>query len=233
MSYRLITLIVAVCLACTLSGPALAQHAGDILLEVESGKIVTGLIDEDSGTVTTGVRVFESEFGEIFPNFTDEPGFDNDPGTFPFPSNIGFNILDSLRKWDGSDFDAIPTEQVSIGFGPLTPVATPLAPAIVPGFTLPVAATGDWHRHLEYTLTGAASTGIYLLTLELFSDASGIDKSDPFFLVFNQNDTEENHEAAAEYVETNIVPEPASWVLGLTCVVCLELHRLLRRRAKP
>ena len=185
--------------------PALAQHAGDIELDVVDGKLVTE------------TRVYGAELGEIIPNEVDEPGFDSLPGTFPIGSNIGFSVLDSLRKWDGKNFDSIPEETISIGFGTsLGPIVTPTTPGFVDGFDLNVASDGSWHRHYDFVLDSPSSTGIYLLQLQLDSSNAGIAPTDPFFVVFNQNDTELNHDAAIAFVESSLtVPEPSSLALAL------------------
>src|SRR5690606_21941673 len=78
---------------------ALAQHEGDVGLTIVGNRITTNLIDN---SVFTPERVFGAEFGELFPNFTDEPGFDTLPGTFAPGSMIGLNVLRALREWDGS-----------------------------------------------------------------------------------------------------------------------------------
>ena len=186
--------------------PAFAQiHGGDVELVVVGNQIVTGQ------------RVYGAEFGEIIPNEVDEPGFDSLPGTFASGSSIRFSILDSLRKWDGSGFDMIPAETLSVRFGSsLGPITTPLTPAIVDGFILNVAGDGSWHRHYDFVLNSPASTGIYLLQLQLSSSDPGISSTLPFFIVFNQNDTELNHDSAIEFVRSLTVPEPPSIAIAMT-----------------
>lgn len=184
---------------------ALAQHSGDILLSVENGTIRTGLISDDGMVVTPDVRVFETSFGEIAPGFTDEPGFDNQPGTFPVPSGIGFRILRSLRVWSMNHFNTPAPPQVTIGisFGPLGPVVTPASDETTTGFVLAVGSNGEWHRHLEYTLSDPQATGIYLLELTLFSTSPEISESRPFWLVFGNEAPEPEVEAAVEWVVRN------------------------------
>lgn len=210
------TMIAVLLLSAT---PAFAQlHGGDVGLDVVGEQIVTG------------DRVFGAEFGEIIPNEVDEPGFDSLPGTFPNDSSIGFLILDSLRKWDGTDFDTIPAETISIRFGTsLGPITTPATPGIVDGFDLNVASDGSWHRHFDFILDSPASTGVYLLQLQLNSSNIGIAPTDPFFIVFNQNDTELNHDAAIAFVESSLtVPEPGSMAFALM-VSCAGLILAGRR----
>ncbi len=199
------------------AGSAFAQHAGDVWLEIQGSRIVTGLIDEDEvpPVVTSGVRVFGSDFGEVLPNWTDEPGFDNELGTFLNGTSIGFNIRAALRAWNGADFSTIPAERISVGFPTATSVLTPLGDDFVAGFTIPVDPNNAWHRHLEYELLAPASTGVYLLELELFSTDSSILPSLPFWLVLNQGEDEAVHDAAIEWVDQNLVPSPSAGALAL------------------
>ncbi|MFO0857332.1 MAG: hypothetical protein U0640_08265 [Phycisphaerales bacterium] len=188
---------------------ALAQHAGDVGLGIENNRIVTGLFD--NGAFTPGQRVFGADFGELFPNFTDEPGFDSLPGTFPVGSSIRFNVLGGSRVWNGTEFGStIPADQISIGFGPATPVLTPLTDVLTPGFSLAVESTGEWHRHLEYTLQSPATDGVYLLAMTLTGDHVSMQESLPFWYVFNQNQDEAVHDAAIDWVNENLVPTPGA-----------------------
>lgn len=186
--------------------PALAQpHDGDIILEVRDGAIVTGAAP---GGAFLPERVFGAVLGANSPNFTSNPGYDSQPGTFPPSSSVGFNIRRALRWWDDSDFDQFPPETIGITFGPLGPVLTPPTDVLVPGFTIGVGANGQWHKHLGYRLNPPADTGIYLLELELFSTAATIAPSLPFWLVFNQNDTLARHAAAVEWVRDTLAGTP-------------------------
>lgn len=188
---------------------ALAQHAGDVGINIINNRIVTGVYE--MGVFIPGQRVFGSEFGELFPNFTNEPGFDSLPGTFPVPSTITFNVLSAVRKWDGTAFGStIPAERISIGFGPLTPVLTPLTDVFTPGFSLAVGSNGEWHRHLEFTLQSPASDGIYLLEMNLVGNQPSMQASLPFWFVFNQNRPELEHDAAIEWANNNLVPGPGA-----------------------
>ena len=72
----------------------------------------------------------------------------------------------------------------------------------VVGFSNATNAYGKFHHHWGYTLLSPASSGIYLLELELWSTA-GIETSQPYWMVFNQNDTQEHQDAAFAWVEDN------------------------------
>ena len=182
-------------------------HGGDIELQVTNGQIITNQ------------RVYAAELGEIIPNEVDEPGFDNLTGTFSSGSKIGFSILDSLREWNGTDFETIADETMSMTFGTsLGPVVTPEQPSVVSGFGLSVSDEGEWHRHYDFVLNAPASAGVYLLQLQLSSDDTEVQETDPFFIVFNQNESELNHDAAIEFAELQVnqnVPEPSALLLIL------------------
>jgi len=217
---------------------ASAHHMGDIALDNLDGRIATGHIhlegDEDHFHAS---GVFQAWFGdEGTPNWTEAPGFDSGTGTWPGGSTMNFNILDALRQWDGSDFDTIPAERVSLHSSGNT-ATTPLGPEVVAGFSSAVTADGAWHKHYDFELTSPSSDGIYLLQLELLNSDASVAPSEPFFLVFRQDEnstddagTRAQWDAATAYVESTLVPEPASAMLLLAALVSVGI--LSRRRPK-
>ncbi len=234
------TLTVAALLA-SASSAALAGEL-DVWVSFENGQIVTGSADKSTSpvTFTSGVRVFEAEFGELpgFPNLLDEPGFYTEQ--LAAGTGIGFNILDALRVWNGSDFSTIGSQSMSI-FGdpfPDGPVATTPASAgaFVPGFQFIEAdANGFFDDHPTFQLNNQAD-GIYLLSLELFTDAAGIANSEPMYIVFGSNldgslGDDEAFEAAIEsavdFVNASVIPTPGT--AGLLALAGLAATR--RRRA--
>jgi hypothetical protein len=184
---------------CGMVGSAAAQHAGDVLLSVVNGRIQTGAV-LDGGGVDLDERVFISTLGVAFPDFADDPGFDNLPGTFPANTSVGFRLTAALRVWDGAAFETVPEERVEVAFGPLGPVVTPTADEVVEGFTIRVGSNGQWHRHYEYTLASPARTGVYLMEMTLYSTAGGIGESRPFWVVFDQNESDATVATAAAWV---------------------------------
>ncbi len=164
------------------SSPALAQHAGDVLLKIENNRITTNLSTPQGDEPA---RVFESHLGEIAPDFADEPGFDNLPGTFTPGSALGFRIRKALRLWQGNNFSTIATPRLMLDAGPLSR-ETPADDTSVEGFTLAVGSNGEWHHHYGFTLLPPATTGTYLLELELFSTQPGLGDSEPFWIIFDQ-----------------------------------------------
>ncbi len=196
-------IIPVVTLAVAIPAAAQHEHAGDVLLEVIDGVIVTSSIEEGpSGEVTYhDRRVFGSEMGEFQPGWTDEPGFDNAPGTFPFPSDVGFDITGALREWSGARFITSDlTVRVSFASSFVDSGSD-----FVPGFGIPVASNGEWHKHLEFELSDPQAVGIYALPLRLWSSNSSIEPSETFWLVFNNEDDELEHEEAIEYAEDFLV----------------------------
>jgi len=167
--------------------PTLAQHVGDVIIRPSgtSARIQTGAFPVGGSLPDFPVLVHAGVFGEQ-PNFTNDPGFDSGPGVFPPSSQIGFDILDALRNWNGANFGTIPAERIDIRFGVLGPISTPPAAAVVPGLSASVSASGEYHKHFGFTLTAPASDGAYLLNLRLWSNSAAIGPSDPFWIVFRQ-----------------------------------------------
>lgn len=180
-------------------------HGSDIILTVNNDRITTSALVGESITPS---RVFESEFASL--DFTDEPGFDSEAGTFPGSSLVGFNVRAALRLWNGAefplDFSGIPAERIRIrksGFGD---VLTPASDTLTAGFGIPVSSGGEFHQHLGFTLQSPSGAGIYLLELELWSSAPSIATSEPLWIVFNNDMPEEDHEAAVEWANGNLAP---------------------------
>jgi hypothetical protein len=184
------------------------DHAGDIILAVDNGRIVTGA--EDAVGAFIPARVFAAEFGNLGENITDEPGFDCEAGTFPLGTTNSFRILRAVRTWDGAAFAQIPAERIAVTrstFNPPPPVFSPLTDDPIAGFGIAVAADGRWHYHLEYNLLAPAAEGIYLLELDLASSSNDLDRSRPFWLVLNKLRPEPEHDAAVEWTQYALARE--------------------------
>jgi len=67
------------------------------------------------------------------------------------------------------------------------------------GFDLAVQPDNGWHRHFNFQLLGEGTndpvTGVYRLDLSLYS-TMGLDESEPFTILFNQEASEEDVSAA-------------------------------------
>jgi len=175
----------AALVAISSSQPAAAQHAGDILLSIEAGTILTGQIDA-GGIWTSPVQVFTGEFGDSgFPTFTANPGFDCLVGTFQPGTKIGFNIIEPLQVWNGNGFEVAGSEFIEISF--LT-LAVQTGDAFVPGFELAVQPNGGFHRHYNMFLLSAAGqpqSDVYLLVREMYSTDPAVGASAPIYLLLN------------------------------------------------
>lgn len=185
--------------------PAIAQlHSSDIAVGVVDGRIVTGVIDPDTGTPAFPWSVYLGTFGDLgpgFENFTSDPGFDS-LGVFAPGTKIGFDILRALRSWDGSGFSTIPAETIVIAKGGQQ-AQTPASDSVVAGFVFGEAnAGGKFHHHVGYTLTAPHASGVYLLELRLWSPT--LEESKPFWIVFNQNEDPGVHQQAAQWVLDNL-----------------------------
>ena len=185
---------------------AAAQHAGDVFINIQADKIHTGLVEDDE-VVEANVRVFESEFGESgVPGYSDEPGWEAFPGTFESGSRLGWNALEGVRRWNGAGFDTGIEETIEVTFASLS---FTIGNAPVSGFDLAVAGDGSFHRHIGFYLdspTNDPAVGVYLVELELHA-LGAYETSDSFWIVFNNEASEEEHEAAAEWVEENMANE--------------------------
>ena len=202
---------------------------GDVFLEVVNSRITTGLISEDGMTITHGPRVFFGALGLDIPNVGNDPGFQGPPGTFPLGISIGIDIRAALRKWNGADFSLIPPETMTVALTADPPIETPLTDMLVHGPSIGVAgepgSEGEWHHHPFYTLTGSASDGIYLIQMDLYSSDPTIQTSLPLWIVWSQNDTEENGIAAVHWAQDNLVPAPHSGMIAAAGALGLGRRR--------
>ncbi|MDP7030454.1 MAG: hypothetical protein QF733_09570 [Phycisphaerales bacterium] len=190
----------------TFAGDPHGGHAGDVFVGVEFDHIVTGLIDADD--VMLDVRVFESELGELgVPGFSDEPGWEAFPGTFAPSSRVGWNAPEGIRRWNGDGLDAGIAETLTVTYDTLSFV---IGETAVDGFDLAVQPDGGLHRHLGFLLngeSGGAQVGVYVVELELYSTDPSLEHSSPFWIVFNNEASEADHEAAVEWVHTHLADE--------------------------
>ncbi len=238
-----LTTAIALCIA---AGPAMAQHLDAFLIIDGNDKLVTGGFNFEAGTIdNTDTRVFEGEFDET--GFSDEPGFNalgSDSPSFPAgfsalpgSTNVNFkaNALaigsqtSNLWHWDGVG----PVEFTPVSAGTTLTIALGLSAVLdgsasdVTGFTIDTTgASGFLHRHLNFTVnTPTADDGFYLWSLTLDVGAYA---TDPIFFVHDLGiENEERHEAAIDYVQDNLVPEPSS---ALALLIGSGLIAARRRR---
>lgn len=233
----------------SLASPAvLLAHEGDIAPSIDNGRLVTRLGDDSSGTVGDIWRVFAAEFLDpaTFPTpplvaeSTDDPGHLIAPGTFPATSVYGFNVRGAFRRWNpslGADggFEVTSSTLVLSSAGQPAINVPSSGTAITPGYSLVIADADeeiDWHTFFNLIGPGGLSEapdGIWLLEMESYVDLPDLSRlvSDPYWIVFNSGGEafEEDHEAAIEWVERNLVPTP-----GAACLLVLAGISVSRRR---
>lgn len=207
-SNRIATILVASATAACISAISSAQHV-DITITVENGRLAT---TADAGAGLVPQRVFSADFGALgVPDFTDEPGFLALPGTFVPGTRTGFNITSGLRRFNGTACEPVDAERIDASFLTLNAMIG-IAPSA--GFDLAVQSDGGWHRHLNFTLFAEGgklpADGIYVVELELYSTDGVTAPSAPFWIVFNDERTELEHEAAVAWVEANLANNPCT-----------------------
>jgi len=200
------------------AGPPPEEHF-DIWLRPADGRIVTGSITEGTpgSPINEVERVFGAELGEDaqFPFSAFEPGIQALGGSLTAGMTWSFNIVSPLGQWNGNGFN-VPDETMQLDFGPAS--ATTGA-GYVPGFSFTGFPDGLLHDHFDFTLlpggVGDPDAGIYLLALQFagVNSATSYAASDPVYLVFNLGQSEEDHDAAIEWVQGNIVPAPGTFLL--------------------
>ena len=195
-------------------------------------RMVTGISDfENPGSpIIRGVRVFTTSTGEGgVPGFTDDPGFNALAGELPPDALVGFDMLDALRVWNGSDFETVAAEPMRLSLFTLSRFTPAEAGGFAEGFDFAVVGSnGAVHKHINYRLEAPEVDGIYLLTIHLRVDEPGIEPSLPAFIIFNNNADEEDVEAAAAYLEDLLEPEtcPAD-VTGDNTIDLADLNLVL------
>jgi hypothetical protein len=205
---------------------------------VFDSRIVTdGWVDATSELIP-GLRVFGYDFQEdpLDPYFASDPGFNTAGGSgLPAGSQLRFNILSgatfglpaNLNYWDGTDKDlALPGVQVQFGLVPNNEsLRLSLASSSVVigtelgelnGFSIQVVSVGgSVHSHVSSFLDQGSSPvpaeGVYLFPLELTSSDAAVQNSDPLFFVYNNGLSEEQHDWAIDWVETNLLVVSSAW----------------------
>jgi hypothetical protein len=217
--------ITAVGAVAVLATPVVAgekEPHSDVEIRTDNGRLITGTLNEG---MFVRERVFGSELGEVVPNITDEPGFDAQDGTLTPNSMLGFNLMNSLRVWNGSDFDTVSDSTMTLSFLTLEATTSSNPGEVVNGFNFLVDQFGGMHDHPAFILNAPASTGVYLLEMQF--TGGGFADSESFYIVFNQNEDDSIHDAAIDYVRDVIVPAPGVGGLLAAC----GLVALRRRRA--
>jgi hypothetical protein len=205
LSPRSLSLVTVATLAGGIHSLTSLAHAdgvlGDVWISSVGGALVTGGYDHTTETVINpSQRVFAAEFGvdPTFPFSTDEPGFTSDL----VGSTLTVNLLQGLGRWNGSGFDAA-TSSLFASYGGQDASS-------VGGGSFGFLVTEDLDLHPEFTLANPLA-GIYLASFTV--SAAGLSTSETFYVLFNLGSDEADHDAAIEWVESNLIPAPGALAL--------------------
>ncbi|MFK7884251.1 MAG: GC-type dockerin domain-anchored protein [Phycisphaerales bacterium] len=201
-------------LACA-AGSAAAQqtfHEVDYLLRIGADALEVGGVGVD-GQPVYPQRVRSGVFGaEGFPNFTNDPGVDAELGELVPGMFVGFDLTAAVRAWDG-DFDQISDDTITVRKSGINTVS-PMSDMVVPGIVFGQANLDNgagFHHHVQFLLDpalGGSPSGLWLLEWELWTDAPGVERSEPLYIVFAQGDGEDELDDAVQWVRDNLVSQP-------------------------
>jgi hypothetical protein len=232
-------------LLAALAGATAARAHDDVVPYAFAGKLLAGGHDDVGGTNTIEARVFGYDFGEdpFDPYLIGDPGFNNgsvaigvfpNDGLLPTGFTLGFDVFTNLQYWDGLGGVSFAAAPADVALGLNRGSNTVLVSGAGQSGTVPTigstGASGRLHVHLESQLHFTDGTdplapnapdGIYLVGLMLKLPGSGVADSDPIYFVYNNGLDEEVHDLAMDWVQTNLVPEPASWAMMLAALAAV------------
>lgn len=188
-----------------------ALHGVDYLIRVEAGALEAGGVDAGGGAVYP-VRVKSGVFGaEGVANFTNDPGVNAELGVLVPGMSVGFDLTAAVRAWDGT-FDTISGDRITVrksGINTVTPTSDTLVPGIVFG-QADLDDAASFHHHVQFILNpaqGGVPSGVWLLTWELWTDAPGVERTEPLYIVFAQGSGAAELDDAVAWVEQNLIDE--------------------------
>lgn len=202
-------LIASTLLTLALAPAALAEkepHADIYFAAGTEGRLYTAGWDHATDQIITpDQRVFEGELGldPMFPFSGDEPGI----GSNLVGATLSLNLLSGLGSWNGAGYTAS-TSGIMVAYGGQ-------AASSIGGGSVSFLVSQDLDLHPAFTLFGAGGTdpanGIYLAAFTVSSPSYAA--SQTFWVVFNLGMSEEDHAAAVDWANANLVPGPAGLAL--------------------
>ena len=237
------TVLAALCSLSLLSQYSSAHF--DFTPRIDGGRVVVGGYDDGAGDTVSTLRVNGYDFGETADdpyNITD-PGFNTlGASTFTGGTTLRLTAVATggtmggtfLRYWNGvgepTFAPAAAGTTVSLSASPtrtltFSAAGTVATPAGVMDLQVGTFGTnGSLHAHLGTSIaaaTPAVPEGAYLIAFALTNPGTGVNASEPIYVVYNNGLTESQHDAAIEAATAAYVPEPGvatllSGVLVLT-----------------
>lgn len=203
-------------------------HAGDIEIEVETGKVhVHGAAEIQAGT---GYAIFEGDFGDAVkgPYGTRNPGFDSHEGTFAAGALVYYKAIGNLWYWNGATWSNTVSNGEKIllegNLGEESTFTTGGISGDTTGLVGEADGSGVVHEHVDYKITsssGLPTAGAYFITLSLTS--ASYSESDPFIIVFNNGLEDADFEASVAALTA--IPEPESYALMLAGLAFIGMRR--------
>lgn len=205
---RELVLVAGLCAGCS-GAWGQALHGVDYLIRVEAGALQAGGVDAGGGAVYP-VRVKSGVFGaEGVANFTNDPGVNAELGALVPGMSVGFDLVAAVRGWDGT-FDTVSQDRITVRKSGINTV-TPVSDSVVPGIVFGQADLDDaasFHHHVQFILNpaqGGVPSGVWMLTWELWTDAPGVERTEPLFIVFAQGSGVSELDDAVAWVEQHLV----------------------------
>ena len=204
LTRRILFLVAAV--ATWIATAVHAQHVGDIV-PVRNGAVIETREYNATGD-TQSQRIFRGDFGDTgVDHFTSNPGYDSAAGNFATGTRLGMNALAGLKQWNGSEFVLATGLRMNIRY--LT-LQFDIRASAINGFDLQVQSNGGFHKHMNMTVAAdtaeLATTGAYLIEMELYSTGSTASRSEPFWIVFNDGLASADFDPAYEWAQANLIP---------------------------
>ncbi len=165
-------------------------HGDTIQIASDGLKMRTGLENAITGEVTPA-RVFGGDFDWTGSQYaTEVPGFTWSTA-FTSGDQWRADVIGRLWKWTGNELvESNQTVRFNSQWGGWSSAAGLVES---PTLTVPIAD----HMHIDYSLEGldeGQGQGVYVVALQMHDLSHGLQASQPFFIVFNQGESDTVHD---------------------------------------